>query len=151
MQSLQMNWCRLDDLTGPQMHAVLAAREAVFVVEQNCAYQEADHLDRQAWHLIAFHGEQIVGYLRLVEPGGRFAEPSIGRVLTTKNFRGTGLGKQLMVNAIAKSRELYRGQSVRISAQAYLKRFYESLGFRPVSDEYPEDGIPHVEMLLTHP
>jgi len=149
MQSLQMNWHRLDDLTGPQMHAVLAVREAVFVVEQNCAYQEADTLDHRSWHLIAYHGEQIAGYLRLVEPGGRFAEPSIGRVLTTKNYRGTGLGKQLMAAAIAKARELYPGQNNRISAQAYLKRFYEALGFEQVSDEYPEDGIPHVEMVLT--
>lgn len=144
-----MNWYRLDDLTGPQMHAVLAAREAVFVVEQNCAYQEADDLDRRSWHLIAYCGKQIAGYLRLVEPGGRFAEPSIGRVLTTKNYRGTGVGKQLMVAAITKSRELYPGQNVRISAQAYLKRFYETFGFHPVSDEYPEDGIPHLEMVFT--
>ena len=148
MDEIQFRWSRLEDLSGTEVHAVIAARESVFVVEQNCPYQEADSHDINAWHLIAYKNSQIAGYLRVVDPGHKYPEPSIGRVLTTKEFRGTGLGKHLTEVGIARTQEQFPGLGLRISAQLYLKKFYEEFGFRSVSEEYMEDNIPHIEMIL---
>ena len=144
---MNWQWCRLDDLTPRECYAVFAAREAVFVVEQNCPYLELDGLDFAAHHLIAWEADDVAGYLRLIEPGAKFAEPSIGRVLTTIPFRRTGLGRTLMQTALKHIDRLYPGQGVRISAQTYLDAFYRSFGFAPCSAPYLEDGIPHIEML----
>lgn len=144
---IHWQWCRLEELTLTQLYAVFAAREAVFVVEQHCAYQELDGLDDRAHHLIAWSDGDVAAYLRVIEPGGRFAEPAIGRVLTTQKFRRTGLGRQLMQKAIERVEALYPKQAVRISAQTYLGEFYLSFGFAACSERYLEDGIPHVEML----
>lgn len=129
------------------MVAVFAAREAVFVVEQSCAYQDLDGLDFHAHHLIAWSGDDVAAYLRVIEPGVKFNEPSIGRVLTTKAFRGSGLGRKLMQTALGHIEHAYPGCGVKISAQVYLDTFYRSFGFAPCSAPYPEDGIPHIEML----
>jgi ElaA protein len=138
----------LEDLTGPEVHALLAAREAVFIVEQNCPYQEADLLDKNSWHLIGYNDADISCYLRVVDPGHKYSEPSIGRVLTSKSYRGTGLGKKLIEIGIARTQSTFPAVDIRIGAQAYLKDFYTSFGFQAVSDEYMEDDIPHIEMLL---
>jgi ElaA protein len=148
MKDTCFRWCRLEDLTGPEVHTLLAARETVFIVEQNCPYQEADQLDKNSWHLIGYNDFDISCYLRVVDPGYKYSEPSVGRVLTSKNFRGTGLGKKLTEVGIARTQSTFPGLGIRISAQAYLKDFYESFGFQVVSDEYMEDDIPHIEMLL---
>ncbi len=142
-------WCRLGELSAEQLYAVFAARIAIFVVEQNCPYQELDGLDADAEHLIAWSGANVVaGYLRVLAPGTRFADPSIGRIIATKEFRGTGLGRELVAKGIERARLRYPGQPVRISAQAYLEKFYGAFGFTTVSEPYLEDNIPHVEMLL---
>ncbi len=145
---LKWQWCRLGELSAEQLYAVLAERVAIFVVEQNCAYQELDGLDQDADHLIVWSGNAVAGYLRVLGPGTRFADPSIGRIITTKSFRGSGLGRDLVAKGIERVRLRYPGRPVRISAQAYLEKFYEAFGFKTVSEQYLEDGIPHVEMLL---
>lgn len=145
---MYFKWSRLEDLTGPEVHAILAAREAVFVVEQNCSYQEADRLDKNSWHLIGYNDTDISCYLRVVDPGHKYSEPSIGRVLTSKSYRGIGLGRKLTEVGIARTQLIFPEADIRISAQAYLKDFYIRFGFKVVSDEYMEDDIPHIEMLL---
>ncbi len=139
------------DLTVDALYTVLQARIAVFVVEQRCPYQDADGIDRQAHHVLGWRmtpsGRVLVAYCRLVPPGVRYAEPSIGRVLTPAAGRRQGLGKALMRRALALHDALYPGQGNRISAQQYLERFYRAFGYRTVSAPYDEDGLPHVEML----
>jgi ElaA protein len=149
--TLDWQWSALSDLSARQLYAILAARVAVFIVEQNCAYQELDGLDFDAEHLVAWSGSDVAGYLRLVAPGARFAEPSLGRIITTQAFRGSGLGRELVARGLERARLRYPGQAVRISAQQYLEKFYRSFGFETVSETYLEDGIPHVEMLRPPP
>jgi ElaA protein len=144
-------WKRFTDLTPAELYALLAARAAVFVVEQQCTFQDADGLDAFAWHLLGWverEGQrELVAYLRLIDPARKYAEPSIGRVLTTAGFRRTGLGREAMREALARAALLYPGRAVRIGAQQRLEPFYIERGFRTVSAPYQEDGIPHVEML----
>jgi ElaA protein len=149
--SVEWQWSRFAELTPADLYALLAARAAVFVVEQTCVFQDADGLDAFAWHLLGWAGTEeertLAAYLRLIEPGRKYAEPSIGRVLTTAAFRGTGLGRVAMREGLARSAMLYPRCEVRIGAQQRLERFYIDLGFRTVSAPYDEDGIAHVEML----
>jgi ElaA protein len=140
-------WCTLQELTAVQLHAVFAARVTVFVVEQSCAYQEVDDLDLEAEHLIGWHGSQVAAYLRVLAPGVKFPEPSLGRVLTSKQHRGSGLGRELVRRGLAHVDARYPGCGLRISAQLYLERFYRTFGFEPVSEPYPDDGILHIDML----
>ena len=146
---LQWQWCRLGELSAEQVYAVLAARVEIFVVEQNCAYQDLDGLDADAEHLIAWSGKEVAGYLRVLGPGTRFDDPSIGRIITTRPFRGSGLGREVVAKGIERTHMRYPGRPVRISAQKYLEKFYRDFGFVTVSEPYLEDGIPHVEMLLS--
>lgn len=132
-----------DALTVGELYAITALRERVFVVEQRCAYLDADGVDPACRHLWAAQGDAIVAYLRIVPAGARFAEVSIGRVITAPDVRGTGLGRTLMLRGIAACPP----GPIRIGAQAHLERFYGSLGFVRASAPYDEDGIPHVEML----
>jgi len=139
---------RYDELTLDRLYAILAARAAVFVVEQACAYQDLDGLDRDSLHVAAWApARKIMAYARITPPGTRFGEPSIGRVLTTAAVRREGLGRVLMQRCLAEAACRYPGQSIRISAQQYLEHFYRQLGFRTVRGPYSEDGIPHLEML----
>ena len=144
---LAFRWTRLQDMGGPEVHALLMARAQVFVVEQQCPYLDPDPLDVDAWHLLAHAGDALVGCVRAVPPGLKYDEPSIGRVLVVEAFRGRGLAVALMREAIAGTQARWPGQGIRISAQAYLLRFYATLGFEQVGDAYDEDGIPHIEML----
>jgi ElaA protein len=149
--TLDWQWSALNDLSARQLYAIFAARVAVFVVEQNCAYQELDGLDLDAEHLVVWSGNDVAAYLRLLGPGTRFAEPSLGRIITTQAFRGSGLGRELLARGVERARLRYPGQAVRISAQRYLEEFYRSFGFETVSEMYLEDGILHVEMLRPPP
>jgi ElaA protein len=145
---IEWQWCRLGELSAGQIYAVLAARVAIFVVEQNCAYQDLDGLDADAEHLIAWSGQEVAGYLRVLGPGTRFDDPSIGRIITTRPFRGSGLGREVVAKGIERTRMRYPGRPTRISGQQYLEKFYRDFGFVTVSEPYLEDGIPHVEMVL---
>lgn len=141
-------WARLEDLSGPEVHALLSARERVFVVEQACAYHEADDLDPVSWHLIAHVDGVLAACARVVDPGMKYETPSIGRVMTVEAFRGRRLGVALMREAIAGTHARFPGQAIRISAQAHLGNFYAALGFETEGAPYLEDGIPHVGMRL---
>lgn len=154
LTDIHFRWARLPEFTAPEWHALIGARESVFVVEQNCPYQDADALDEHSWHLVGTVGDALAGYLRVVDPGRKsvhagqyYAEPSIGRVLTAKDYRGRGFGLKLMHEGIAGCGRLFPGQGIRISAQSYLLAFYQALGFHVVGSEYLEDDIPHFEML----
>lgn len=132
------------------LYALMRLRQQVFVIEQNCAYLDADGLDPQSWHLLAWTSgpaPQLVACLRIVPPGQRHAEPSIGRVATATEVRRTGLGLELVAKGVARCLHLYPRQPIRISAQAHLQDFYGRLGFMSEGDGYEEDGIPHVAML----
>jgi len=144
---LSFTWSRMDALTSLDMYEIMHARAAVFVVEQNCPYQDADGVDLQSWHLRVRSGDELAAYARVVEPGVKYVQPSIGRVLTLQKFRSLKIGRALVAEAIRFSEATFPGQDIKIGAQAYLQRFYESLGFRAVSDLYDEDGIPHLEMI----
>jgi ElaA protein len=141
-------WARLEDLSGPEVHALLSARERVFVVEQACAYREADDLDPVSWHLTAHVDGTLAACARVVDPGRKYDAPSIGRVMTVQAFRGRRLGEALMREAIDGTRARFPGQAIRISAQAYLLGFYNALGFEVEGEPYLEDGIAHIGMRL---
>ncbi|HEX7271829.1 MAG TPA: GNAT family N-acetyltransferase [Casimicrobiaceae bacterium] len=150
-QAIRWQWKRFAELQPDELYTLLAARAEVFVLEQACAFVDLDGLDRFAWHLLGWVERDgvrsLAAYLRLIEPGRKYAEPSIGRVLTTAAFRHTGLGRAAMREGLTRSAALYPGHAVRIGAQQRLEKFYEEIGFRTVSAPYEEDGIAHVEML----
>ncbi len=132
------------ELDTGQLYAILAARSAVFVVEQSCAYQDIDGLDQNAYHMWLEDENGIAAYVRILPPGARFDDPAIGRVLTTR--RGCGLGFQIMQEALKAVRKIYGAGQVTIEAQVYAEGFYNKLGFVRASDEFDEDGIPHILM-----
>jgi ElaA protein len=134
-------------LTPFELYAILQLRNEVFVVEQNCVFQDADDKDQSSWHLMGIQDHRLVAYTRLVPPGISYTEPSIGRVVTSPQVRGTGIGKELMQRSIAECYDLFGQQAIKIGAQYYLKQFYGSLGFEQVSGIYLEDGIEHIYML----
>jgi ElaA protein len=147
-------WKAFDDLTNREVYDMLAARSAVFVMEQTCFYTDIDGLDPGAWHLLAYgpaeQGAQLAGYLRVLLPdmSGAAQEPDIriGRVLTTAPFRGTGLGKAMLERTLDHIYAQWPGTSIRLHAQAHLQAFYGAFGFEPISEVHKEDGIPHVWM-----
>ncbi len=141
-------WRSFAELTPDELYDVLALRQIVFAVEQNCAYLDADGCDRRSRHLYARDATGLmVAYLRLVEPGVKYPEPSIGRVITHPSVRRTGLGRELMAEGIRGAAKHYPGTPIRIGAQKWAEPFYRSLGFEAVGEEYIEDDIPHVEMV----
>jgi ElaA protein len=144
-------WSRFSELTVEDLYAVVRLREAVFVVEQNCPYPDADGRDPKAWHLLGWvqrpTERALVAYARIFEPGARYDEGSIGRVVTAPDVRGTGVGKALMAEALRRIESLAPGQRIKIAAQRRIEDFYLALGFRTVSAPYEEDGIIHVDML----
>jgi ElaA protein len=146
---LHWRWCHFDALTVHELQAIYIARQQVFALEQGCIYLDADGADDRSFHLAAWSAQQRepLAYARVVQPGVKYTEPSIGRVLTTAAARGTGLGRELMRRALAHAAQAFPGESVRISAQSRLEAFYAGLGFRAIGGRYMEDGIPHTEML----
>ena len=141
--------CHFMDLHVAELQFIYMARQQVFVIEQHCVYLDADGCDERGWHLAAWSAAERapLAYARLLEPGVKYAEPSIGRVITTAPARGTGLGRTLVRRAVAECTRLWPGAGVRISAQSHLAPFYAEVGFAAVGGDYLEDGIPHVEML----
>ncbi|CAN5400724.1 GNAT family N-acetyltransferase [soil metagenome] len=146
-----------EQLSTAQLYQIVALREAVFVVEQNCAYLDADGKDPKCYHVWAdtsitlsmtgLSVTPILAYARIVKPGVSYPEVSIGRVVTSADVRRTGLGRELMRVTIDCVYDIYGEVPIRISAQTYLEGFYQSLGFQTVTDGYLEDDIPHVGML----
>ncbi len=146
--TINWEWKRLQEFSATELYDLLAARIEVFVVEQQCFYQELDGLDVDAYHLCAVMEGRLAAYLRLLPAGDRFAGPSIGRVMTVAFARGNGLGRKLMIMGIRGCRRHFPGEILFASAQAYLEAFYGGLGFEAISPVYEEDGIPHVDMKL---
>ncbi len=143
---------KFDELTSRELYAILQLRSEVFVVEQNCVYQDMDGKDLKAWHLMGYepdkHGEKLLAHTRLLPKGISYAEASIGRVVSSPAVRGQGIGRELMLKSIESIYTLYGKGPIRIGAQLYLKSFYASLGFIPEGEIYLEDNIPHIIMYL---
>lgn len=139
------------ELGVERLYALLALRQRVFVIEQHCVYLDADGVDPACLHLLGWHeaddAATLRACLRLVPPGLKYAEASIGRIVTDSVLRGTGQGRQLVRRGIELAERVHPGAGLRISAQAHLARFYADFGFAGVGEPYPEDGIPHLEML----
>ena len=148
-----MNWVckKFDDLNPHELYAILQLRNIVFVVEQNCVYPDMDNKDQLSFHFMGWEGHKLVAYTRLVPKGVSYPDyPAIGRVVTSPDVRKTGIGRDLMNLSIQKCHELFGASPVKIGAQLYLKKFYESLGFTQANDVYLEDGIEHIEMILAY-
>ena len=145
-----MNWKikSFEELSTTELYAILRLRSEGFVVEQNCAYQDLDNTDQLALHLMGTDDTgRLLAYTRLFQPGIKYQEASIGRVITSPLARGTGAGRELMERSIAAVQQQFGTVPIKIGAQQYLQRFYTSLGFEQTSDTYLEDGIPHIEMV----
>lgn len=134
-------------LTPDELYAILRLRIDVFIVEQQCIFQDADNNDQQAMHLMFWENNQLAAYSRLFAPGIMYPESSIGRILTNSQFRNKNYGKKLLTESIQQIYRLYGLQPIQIGAQLYLKKFYESFGFRQSGDIYVEDGIDHIHMI----
>jgi ElaA protein len=139
-------WSRFAELGVDDLYDALALRCRVFILEQG-PYLDPDGIDRRSWHLLGRdEAGALQAYLRVVDPGVKYAEPSIGRVITSPETRGGGLGKALVAEGVQRTVAAWPGRGIRISAQAHLTRFYRSFGFDTVGEPYAEDNIPHVEM-----
>jgi ElaA protein len=153
LSDIEWRWKRFDDLTTAEVYDMLAARSAVFVVEQNCVYGDIDGLDVDAWHLFAYAPAEtrpaLAGYLRVLLPGfphDTEKEVRIGRVLTTAKYRGLKLGNAMLERALHHILAQWPDAPVSLHAQAHLQKFYGAFGFMPSSGVHDEDGIPHVWM-----
>jgi ElaA protein len=159
LAQLEWRWKPFAELTSVEVYEMLAARSAVFVVEQNCVYADIDGQDMQAWHLSAYGPAagtaaatadaplvSLAGYLRVLLPEAGDTDVRIGRVLTTAPFRGIGLGNAMLERALVHIRAQWPGTPIRLHAQAHLQKFYGAFGFAPVSEIHDEDGIAHVWM-----
>lgn len=146
---MTINWIckKFHELTVDELYELLRLRSEVFVVEQNCVFLDMDNKDQKCVHLLGWIGEDLAASVRIVPAGVSYAEPSIGRVVTSPKYRRTGLGKLLMEEAIRITTQLHGNQPIRIGAQLYLKNFYTSLGFDAEGEIYMEDGIEHIEMV----
>ena len=144
---IRWRFAAFGELTAREVHDLLRLRAEVFVVEQACAFQDVDGADPASWHLLGSRGDELVAYSRLIPAGIKFAEASIGRVVTSPALRGTGFGREMMREALRRADTLWPGQPIRIGAQQRLERFYEDFGFVKASEPYDEDGIMHIEMV----
>lgn len=151
LNQLQWKLEPFSKLSPNELYAILRLRNEVFVVEQNCVYLDTDNKDQHCYHLSGWDGDQLVAYARLLPPQLAWEEMSIGRVISSPAYRRTGAGKQLIAHAIEAAHSLYGKGPIRIGAQLYLKDFYAAFGFTPCSEEYLEDDIPHIEMMLMLP
>lgn len=145
-----MNWVvkAFNALNNSELYSILQLRSEVFVVEQNCAYQDMDGTDQKSLHLFGVENGNILAYARLIPPGISYEVASIGRVVVSPSIRKKGAGKELMKQAILETKTQFKTENITISAQEYLKSFYNELGFKESGDGYLEDNIPHIKMKL---
>lgn len=149
---IDWNWSAFEELGARELYRILKLRQEVFVVEQQCPYLDADGRDDRCYHLQGWkpasgNPEKLIAYLRVLPPGLVYAEPAMGRIVTAPEVRGSGIGRALMNEGLRRVKETFGKTAIRISAQLYLKKFYEEFGFRQAGEPYDEDGIPHIEML----
>lgn len=144
-----MNWNikKFKELKTEEIYKILALRNEVFIVEQECAYLDCDNKDLNSYHLFSEEDGEIIAYLRILEKGVSYDEISIGRVSVKKSHRGEGIAREMLSKAIMFIENNLKEDTIKIQAQAYLIDFYSSLGFKAVSEEYLEDNIPHIDML----
>lgn len=138
-----------DELSNKELYSILRLRSEIFVVEQNCVYQDLDNKDLDGYHLMAIENGELIGYLRILNKGVSYKEASIGRVVVKKEYRRKKLGLEIINKGIDFIINTMKEKEVRISAQVYAKNLYKKAGFVEVSEEYLEDDIPHVEMLYS--
>lgn len=148
MKKTQWITKHFNDLSSTEIYDMFVLRQQVFIVEQDCAYQDVDDKDKNSYHVFGYQGDSLLAYLRIVPPKISYKEVSIGRVLTSKSHRNLGLGKKLMIKGINEVERIFYTKIIRISAQTYLIKFYTELGFTKVGESYLEDNIPHIEMIL---
>lgn len=149
MKDLQWQSKQFQQLNNYQLYEILKLRVDVFVVEQNCPYPELDNKDIhiETHHLTAHHNSNLIAYARILPPGLSYQEISIGRLAVEETTRRKGIGSMLMKKCLEETDKIWPGSSIKISAQEYLKEFYEKFGFVKISDSYLEDNIPHIAML----
>ena len=145
---MEFEFKHFQELTTGELYDILQLRSEIFVVEQNCVYNDLDGYDKDAIHMFLKINGVMIAYSRLLKPGSRFSDFSIGRVVVKETERGTGMGIRMMEEAKHYIFEQWNAKRIKLSAQKYLRRFYEDLGFKVITDEYLEDGIPHFGMLL---
>jgi ElaA protein len=138
---------KFEEISIDELYGILQLRAEVFVVEQDCAYQDMDGKDQEALHIIGSKNNKIVAYARIFKPGDYFKEASIGRVVVKNSERKYGYGYEIMNASIKVVHEFLNETKIHLSAQSYLKKFYNNLGFKELGEEYLEDGIPHIEMI----
>ena len=139
---------KFSELSIEELYQILRLRSEVFVVEQNCVYQDLDNKDQISVHIFIKEKNEIVAYTRIFKSGDYYKNPSIGRVVVSKRKRGKELGKQIMIYSIDYIKKNLKGDKIELSAQKYLDKFYKDLGFYKTGEEYLEDGIPHQRMLI---
>jgi ElaA protein len=135
------------ELSTEELYQILRLRSEVFVVEQQCIWLDCDNKDQESYHLMGWQGKELYAYTRILPAGLTYPEISIGRVATSQKARGTGIGRILMQKSLDTIESVFGKQVIKIGAQLYLQKFYESLGFAQTSEVYIEDGIDHIEML----
>ena len=145
-----LNWSclSLPEMESRQLFELFKIRQEIFVIEQSCIYPDIDKYDLSCWHLLGYGADSVLrAYCRLLKAGLAYEEPTIGRVLVVKEYRGLGLARDLMSEAHRRCESILNTKTIRLSAQVYLQKFYESIGYKTVSLPYDEDGIMHIEML----
>lgn len=148
LEELEWQWMQLHDMRPELLYRLMELRVSVFVVEQQCPYPELDGQDIEAWHLLGLEAGLPQACLRVLLPGQTSSAYRIGRVAVSIRHRGAGLARQMILLALSRITEAGDGSMVELDAQTYLIPFYQSLGFRQAGDEFLEDGIPHVPMVL---
>ena len=145
---MKITWSlkKFEELSPAELYAIMQLRNEVFVVEQNCVYQDADNKDPLSFHFMGWAENKLIAYTRIIPPGISYDESSIGRVVSSPSARGTGIGRVLMLQSIAQVYNLFGNVTIKIGAQLYLLKFYSSLGFVQSGEIYLEDGIEHIEM-----
>lgn len=147
----EWQWSAFDALSAHALYQVLQQRQDIFILEQTCLYPDMDSLDQGAHHLLGWRTldgkRELAAYLRVLAPGAKYTEMSLGRVLTAARARGTGIGRELLAQGIAHAERQHPGHRIRIGAQQHLEAFYAGFGFVTVSAPYDEDGIMHIDML----
>ena len=136
------------ELDTEDLYQILRLRSEVFVVEQDCVYQDLDNKDQNATHLYYKENSEIVAYTRIFKAGDYYENPCIGRVVVSKKNRGNDLGKKIMIDSMEYIKQNIKGEKIELSAQKYLDKFYKDLGFYKIGEDYLEDGIPHQRMLF---
>ncbi len=135
------------ELNIEELYQILRLRSEVFVVEQDCVYQDIDNKDQNAIHLYYIDNDEIVAYTRIFKAGDYYENPCIGRVVVSKEERGKDFGKKIMIDSIEYIKQNIKGEKIELSAQKYLDKFYRDLGFYKIGEDYLEDGIPHQRMI----